>query len=104
MLGRLAAPTDLDGHFGTALELHRATLDGFELGKTRLAAGARPQFAGGAGRLHPSRRANVGGDRRPRAGGNRDNGDRLAVPSQEVGDSRLIGGSPPSAVCARSVL
>jgi uncharacterized protein (DUF2252 family) len=29
---------------------------------------------------------------------------RLAVPSHKVGDSRLVGGRPPSAVCRRRVL
>ncbi len=37
----MASPVDLDEHFQAALELHRATLDDFELARTRLAYGAR---------------------------------------------------------------
>ena len=40
-LGWLASAVELDEHFQAALELHRATLDDFELARTRLAYGAR---------------------------------------------------------------
>ena len=40
-LGWLASAAELDEQFQAALELHRATLDDFELARTRLAYGAR---------------------------------------------------------------